>query len=137
MFILPYFKRRKCMKRFLSMLLVCTMLLGLVPLSAFAEEAIDTENFTVNYRLADHIKELKMVAQKPNMTVLNYNSTNGFYKFHSGPSAPVSGQFNYSDDCFVIADGRPLSFEITVPEPGTYSLEVFHGINDEGLDVDV
>ena len=125
------------MKRFLSILLVCTMLLGLVPLSVFAEETVNTENFTVNYRLADHIKELKMVAQQPKMNILTYNITDGFYKFYSGPSAPVSGQFSYSESCFVVADGRTLSFEISVPEPGTYNLEMFHAINSAGLDVDV
>ena len=126
------------MKRIISLLLVCTMLMGFVPVIASGEDNVDTENFTVSYNIADHIDELKMVAQKPNMTVLNYNSTNGFYKFHSGShSTPLSGRFSYSEDCFVIADGRELSFEINVPESGTYSLEVFHGINDEGLDVDV
>jgi len=126
------------MKRIISLLLVCTMLVGFMPVMASGEDNVDTENFTVSYNIADHIDELKMVAQKPNMTVLNYNSTNGFYKFHSGShSTPLSGRFSYSEDCFVIADGRELSFEINVPESGTYSLEVFHGINDEGLDVDV
>ena len=80
------------MKRVLSLLLAVSMLVGFIP-TAFATEAND-ENFKISYRIAEHIDELKLVAQQPEMSVVNYNATGGFYRFFSGDhSKPQSGRF--------------------------------------------
>ena len=122
------------MKRIISLLISVAMLISLIP----ATFAVDAENFTVTYDLAKYIKELKMVALKPEMSVVSYDATNGFFRFYSGDhTTNTSGRFTYSEACFVVADGRRVSFEINVPEAGTYKLAMYNGACDAGLDVDV
>ncbi|MBQ6698930.1 MAG: Ig-like domain-containing protein [Oscillospiraceae bacterium] len=67
-----------------------------------------------------------------------YESSGGFFRYFKGSRpVPVGGRFNAYRNFIGLSDGEYVTYEIFVPQAGTYSMTIEHGMYDQALEVDV
>ncbi len=75
---------------------------------------------------------------KVKFTEMNYNTTNGIWRFFSGSyDAHYGGRLDVSPKNISVRHGYSIAFEILIPEPGIYTMEMWPAINDEIIPINV
>ena len=138
------------MKRLLSALLAVMLIATLMPTAAFATEGEADQGITIRYDFSAFMAEraYRWNESGPCLTNINYESTNGLYKYASSSieqkeddGSAVSGNNYYGgsnrhnpyltvsavaadDYYFQLGNNYRLSFEIYVPVTGKYKMNV-------------
>ncbi len=116
-------------KRLLSLLIALSMVLSLIPAGFATDTGItikydfcaDMARLGINYDSGNAIKN--GTATGPLLDVVNYDTTNGFYKLAGASSvAPDQNYVYYLPGTLGLRQGKYVAFEINVPVAGKYKM---------------
>ncbi len=95
---------------------------------------------TIDVDLVSVITNEKLVDEKATTTFnqINYDTTNGIFRFFSGTySVATSGMLDVFRKNFSVRHNRYISFEVLIPEPGIYDMEMWPAMNDHIVPINV
>ena len=129
------------MKRFLSLVIALAMIISLFPAVSAGSET-ETNNISMTYDLKTILNA--PFAPKYPLTNLTYQLTGGLFKFAESSlanDAPDGSPFWYggvaNSRFFKMNNNEFVSFEISIPKDGEYSMDVTHQRAKNGTTVDV
>ncbi len=114
-------------KRVISLVLVLSLILALVPASVFAT---DKSGVTVKYALSEVLYDFRASGETgaigDNKTYFSYGKTNNFYEIAeiSSKAKTIAGADEPKCALFEVPTNEWVIFEINVPVAGTYKLRI-------------